>query len=96
MRRLRHSWVAIAVGAGLGLASIVLYAASGYDRLMLLLWLASLLVLAIAFWTQSTPLPRIARLDVVTPVVLTAAFAPLYLLGLTPGRCRSTRTRSRS
>jgi hypothetical protein len=67
------------VGLGLAAAGLISYATEGYDRLMLVFWLAGLLVLAAYFLTVSRPLPRVARFDLVAPPALALLFAPLYL-----------------
>jgi hypothetical protein len=89
-RELRHharladstSLWSLAIGAGAGLASLVLYGVSGYSRSMLLLWLAGLLGLSFFFWSRSRVLPRITRGDVLASVAVALVFAPLYLLAL--------------
>jgi Dolichyl-phosphate-mannose-protein mannosyltransferase len=70
------------VGLGLGAAALALYASDGYDRDMLGLWLISIAMLGAYFLTQSVPLPKIARAELLTPVALALAFAPLYLAGV--------------
>jgi len=75
-------WALFAIGAAAGLASLVLYGRSGYSRSMLLLWLAGLVGLSFFFWSRSRVLPRIARGDLLAPVGVALAFAPLYLLAL--------------
>jgi Dolichyl-phosphate-mannose-protein mannosyltransferase len=67
------------LGAVLGVSSLVLYAASGYGRGVVLLWLAALLVLSAAFWSASERLPRVATADLLAAAGLVVAFAPLYL-----------------
>jgi hypothetical protein len=89
-RELRHlarladstSLWSLAIGAGAGLASLVLYGVSGYSRSMLLLWIAGLVGLSFFFWSRSQVLPRIARGDLLASVGAALAFAPLYLLAL--------------
>jgi dolichyl-phosphate-mannose-protein mannosyltransferase len=81
LQRLRP-YAGIATGLFLGLVSLVVYVASGYSRTMLWLWLAALVVLAIAFWLRSRALPRIDLADVGVAVGLVALAAPLYLLAL--------------
>ena len=81
----RHStlaWGLFAIGAGAGLASLVLYGVSGYSRSMLLLWLVGLIGLSFFFWSRSQVLPRIATADLLASVGVALAFAPLYLLAL--------------
>jgi len=75
-------WSLFAIGAGGGLASLVLYGVSGYSRSMLLLWLAGLVGLSFFFWSRSRALPRIAVGDLLLPVGVALAFSPLYLLAL--------------
>lgn len=70
------------LGLGLGVSSLVVYAASGYDRAMLLLWLGGLLVSGASLLAVSGRLPRIARADVVAPVAALIGVAPLYLAAL--------------
>ncbi|MEK6274386.1 MAG: phospholipid carrier-dependent glycosyltransferase [Actinomycetota bacterium] len=74
----------LGIGLGLisGLASIVVYDRSGYGRGMLVLWLASLVVLAISFGSRARSWPRIERIDVVLPGLLAAVLSPLYLAAL--------------
>jgi hypothetical protein len=89
-RELRHlarladstSLWSLTLGAGAGLASLVLYGVSGYSRSMLLLWLAGLVGLSFFFWSRSQVLPRIARGDLLASVGVALVFAPLYLLAL--------------
>jgi hypothetical protein len=69
----------IGVGVALGLLSLAVYAATGYGRGVVLLWLAALAVLASAFWAASERLPRVATADLLTVAALVLAFAPLYL-----------------
>jgi hypothetical protein len=71
-----------AIGAGAGLASLVLYGVSGYSRSMLLLWLVGLVGLSFFFWSRSQVRPRIATADLLVSVGVALAFAPLYLLAL--------------
>ena len=75
-----YAW--IAAGLGLGLISLVYYVVSGYSKTMLWLWLAALVVLAVAFGLRSRALPRIALADVGVAAGLVALAAPLYLLVL--------------
>ena len=75
-----YAW--IAAGLGLGLISLVYYVVSGYSKTMLWLWLAALVVLAVAFGLRSRTLPRIALADVGIGSGLVALAAPLYLLVL--------------
>ena len=74
--------VGIAIGLLLGLASLARYYTSGYGRGMLVLWLASLVLLALAFWAKSRTWPRIAPVDAAISGGLALAFAPLYLSAL--------------
>ncbi len=67
------------LGLACGLASLAYYERSGYDRRMLLLWSASLVLLAAFFASRSRFWPRIELLDVVLPAGLVAAISPLYL-----------------
>jgi hypothetical protein len=67
------------VGVGLGLAALALYAADGYDRRMLIIWAAAIVLLGGYFISVSHSLPRPARLDVIIPPALALLFAPLYL-----------------
>lgn len=78
----RRDWAPFVLGAGLGLASIVVYAAAGYSRVMLLLWLVGLATLALFFRSRSARLPRVAALDLVVSAGLVVAFVPLYLVGV--------------
>jgi hypothetical protein len=74
----------ILLGTGVlcGLASIVAYASQGYSGGMLLLWLAALVLLGTFFLLRSRAFPRVAFGDLVAPVGLALAFAPLYLAAL--------------
>ena len=72
----------LVVGTGLAVASLISYVSTGYDRVMLALWLAGLLVLAACFFMDSRALPRIPRADLLIPVALMLGFAPLYLAGV--------------
>lgn len=72
----------LALGIALGAASLIVYSASGYGRGMLFLWLAGLLALAVSFWNLSGALPRVAARDLIAPVALAVAFAPLYLAAI--------------
>jgi hypothetical protein len=69
----------LALGAVLGISSLVLYAATGYGRGVVVLWLAALVVLAAAFSAASERLPRVATADRLAAAGLVLAFAPLYL-----------------
>ena len=69
-------------GLALGLASIVIYAASGYSRTMLVLWLAALVALAVFCAARTQPLPRIALADLVVPAILAAVLTPLYAVAV--------------
>jgi hypothetical protein len=73
---------AVVVGAVTGLGSLLIYAVSGYSRLMLLLWLAGLVGLSIFFWSRRPDLPRIARADLLIPPGLALLFSPIYLIAL--------------
>jgi hypothetical protein len=77
-----RSWNRLLLGVGLGIAAIATYAGAGYSHLVLLLWLGGLITLALHFGTRSTALPRIARSDFLVAGGLTAAFIPLYTIGL--------------
>jgi hypothetical protein len=79
---LLRSWSPLLLGVGLGIAAIATYAGAGYSHLVLLLWLGGLITLALHFGTRSTALPRIARPDFLVAGGLTAAFIPLYAIGL--------------
>lgn len=72
----------LGVGAVCGLASLVLYRERGYSNWMLLLWLAGLAGLSVFFWSRSGALPRIERLDLLAPLGVTVACAPLYVISL--------------
>jgi 4-amino-4-deoxy-L-arabinose transferase-like glycosyltransferase len=78
----RSRGVLLGLGSSLALASISAYAASGYSNQIALLWLAALVILGFAFLRMSVRLPRVAVVDLVLPVALTAVFAPVYLLRL--------------
>lgn len=79
---LLRRWGLLLVGIGLGTAAIATYAAAGYRIVVLLLWLGGLLTLALHFGLRSTGRPRIARPDLLVAGGLTAAFVPLYAIGL--------------
>jgi hypothetical protein len=72
----------LGAGLALGAASLVAYGFKDDSPGMLLLWVAALLTLGIAFWSQSPAVPRIAVRDLVAPALLVLAFAPLYLIAL--------------
>ena len=59
-----------------------MYRENGYSRSMLVVWLIGLLGLSIFFWSRNRALPRISLGDVLAPIGLVLAFAPLYLLAL--------------
>ena len=60
---------------------MALYAADGYSRTMLALWLGGVFSF-IAFFESRTPrLPRVAFRDLGIPICLGAIFIPLYLVG---------------
>lgn len=75
-------WGVFAIGACAGLASLLMYRSNGYSRWMLLIWLTGLLGLSVFFWSRNRLLPRISRGDVLAPIGLALAFAPLYVLAL--------------
>jgi hypothetical protein len=79
---LRRSRSPLLLGLAPGIAAIATYASAGYSHLVLLLWLGGLITLALYFGTRSTDMPRIARLDFLVAGGLTAAFIPLYAIGL--------------
>jgi hypothetical protein len=81
-QRRRFGRPLLGVGLALGLASIVLYAVSGYDWTMLLLWLGGLIALAAFFFELSGPFTRFERADILASGGLALVFAPLYLLHL--------------
>lgn len=67
------------IGLGLGLGALMLYANHGYDRRMLVIWTAAIVMLAVYFVTISPSLPRPRLVDVLAPPALALVFAPLYL-----------------
>lgn len=71
----------LAAGLALGAASLGLYAADGYGRPMLLLWLGALGLLIVAFEVATPRMPRLRAIDVLVPIGLVIVFAPLYLVG---------------
>jgi hypothetical protein len=73
---------ALVLGLTLGAASIVLYAAAGFSRVMLLLWLAALVSLAVHFRRVTASLPRVDRLDLLAAAAIPLALVPLYLIEL--------------
>ncbi|TML35167.1 MAG: hypothetical protein E6G24_02350 [Actinobacteria bacterium] len=70
-------------GALLWVASVALYAADGFGLAVGLLWLFGLALVGTALFEQ---IARPARIDLLAPLFLMAAFAPLYVI-----RARSTR-----
>jgi hypothetical protein len=72
----------LAAGCTLGLSSLVVYAAGGYGTVMLVLWLAALALLAMAFARDAKRAPRPAVADLLAAAGLVVAFAPLYLARL--------------
>jgi hypothetical protein len=72
----------IAIGLLLGLIALVVYMAEGYSRGMLLVWLAALVVLSVAFGFRSRAWPRIALAEVGIAGGLVALVSPLYLVAL--------------
>lgn len=80
--RRRFGLPLLGVGLALGLASIVLYAASGYHWTMLLLWLGGLIAMGAYFFELSGRFPRFERGDVLASAGLALVFAPLYLIHL--------------
>lgn len=75
-------WGVFAIGAAAGLASLLMYRSNGYSQSMLLVWLTGLLGLSVFFWSRNRLLPRISIGDVLAPIGLVLAFAPLYVLAL--------------
>jgi 4-amino-4-deoxy-L-arabinose transferase-like glycosyltransferase len=75
-------WGVFAIGAVAGLVSLLIYRSNGYSRSMLVIWLIGLLGLSVFFWSRSRFLPRVSLGDVLAPIGLVLAFAPLYLLAL--------------
>ncbi|HEY6149241.1 MAG TPA: phospholipid carrier-dependent glycosyltransferase, partial [Gaiellaceae bacterium] len=65
------------LGAVLAVVSVALYAADGFGLAVGLLWLAALFLVGAAFFR---PIPRPARVDLLAPVGLILAFAPLYII----------------
>ena len=87
LRRARDSgsaltWGLLGTAAAIGAGSLILYWRSGYSRSMLVLWLAAIVGLAVAFWTWNRALPRIATQDLLVGAGLVAVFAPLYVAAL--------------
>jgi Dolichyl-phosphate-mannose-protein mannosyltransferase len=70
------------VGVVSGLGSVIAYGVGGWSTAVGLVWLGAVLVLALAFLRRSERLARPAVLDLLAPVALVAAFAPLYALKL--------------
>ncbi len=70
------------LGLALGVASIIVYAASGYGWPMFSLWLAGALVLGAFFYSVSGAFPQIARTDLIASAGLALVFSPLYLAHL--------------
>ena len=73
---------ALSIGAGAGLVSLLMFRENGYSRSMLVVWLIGLLGLSVFFWSRNRLLPRISLGDLLAPLGLVLAFAPLYLLAL--------------
>ena len=70
--------VAIAcAGALLWVASLALYAADGFGLAVALLWLFALVLVGAALFER---IARPARIDLLAPLLLMAAFAPLYVI----------------
>jgi len=72
----------VGVGAALGIGSVFAYGVAGWSTTVGIVWLGAVLVLAAAFLRRSERLGRPAVLDLLAPVALVAAFAPLYVLKL--------------
>ena len=64
-------------GALLWVASVALYAADGFGLAVGLLWLFALALVGTALYER---IARPARIDLLAPLLLMAAFAPLYLI----------------
>ena len=73
---------ALTVGGLSALASLLVYERRGYSGWMLLLWLVGLVGLCVALASRSRAVPRVAKADLLAPVGLALAFAPIYLLAL--------------
>lgn len=73
--------LAFTLGSALGLSSLVMYAAAGYGRGVLVMWLVGLGVLVGAFSAVSERLPRVSAADLAATAGLVLALAPLYLAG---------------
>jgi Dolichyl-phosphate-mannose-protein mannosyltransferase len=73
---------ALAVGGLSALGSLLIYDWRGYSGWMLLLWLVGLVGLSVAMASRNRAVPRIALADLLAPVGLALAFAPIYLLAL--------------
>jgi hypothetical protein len=67
------------LGAALGVASVVLYAADGFGLAVGLLWLAAVLLVGGVLHVTGESLPRPRLVDVLAPLGLMLAFAPLYV-----------------
>jgi 4-amino-4-deoxy-L-arabinose transferase-like glycosyltransferase len=78
----RGTSVALAGGLVLGALALVLYGVSGYSLGAFALWMAAVGTLAVAFGRMSVPLPAIRAREVLPPVALALALAPLYLVGV--------------
>jgi hypothetical protein len=75
-------WGALAIGAVAGLTALLIHRSNGYSRAMLVIWLIGFVGLSVFFWSRNRLLPRISIGDVLAPIGLVLAFAPLYLLAL--------------
>ncbi len=69
--------VGVALAVLVWVASVALYAADGFGLAVGLLWLAALLLVGAALFE---PIARPARVDLLAPLALIAAFAPLYVI----------------
>jgi hypothetical protein len=69
----------ICLGAALGVASVVLYAVSGFGLAVGLLWLDALALVGGVLLVTSERIPRPGWADVIAPIALMVAFAPLYV-----------------
>lgn len=85
MKRIRTSLATaptLYLGALLAVLGLVLYGANGYEGWTAVLWLVGLVLIGAQLLSTSGSLGHVAGRDIAAPVLLMAAFSPLYLLHL--------------
>jgi Dolichyl-phosphate-mannose-protein mannosyltransferase len=70
------------LGIALGVASVALYGTEGFTLATRLLWVVSLIVLALYFESRTARLPRVAWQDLVAPAGIALALCPLYVVNV--------------